>query len=389
MSIFDTILSIGRRTAPEIVNAGRKVKILDGPGAGTYILGESADTLSKRAIKQGERLAESAFGKRNPVPSVMDVVSGSTKNRGILSRIPRKVKYGVPAIGAGFALVNLLSGKTEAPSDLDYSQINFGNQNNSQSVIDDFIRKQQEAITNAYSNMPTYGAPGAEMYNGLSGMVNQVGGASVAEMQKLAGLAAQQAGAIQAGGAQGAASINDIYGDVSGQLSDLASYGGEYGAMTPVSGAMATAPQEAVAQGQNLADYLRQNQMITSQDAGFLGGLAPMLGTGYANQLAMMDYAARQQAAIRQQQMNNQMAYERQQALQDALLETALMGNQLGLEQQLRNPAGSFVDPSTILSAEQMYNELSDEEKNLLKLQGINNVNDYVNLAISQSRQGA
>jgi hypothetical protein len=324
------------------------------------------------------------------VDNVADVIGGTVKSpRNILGIAKKAGKYGL-GLTAGGALVSALLGKDSKPAKLpvDYGKINFGGTTaDNTSAFDKYIANASAAINNAYANMPTYNVPGASMYDPMSGMVNQVGGASIAEMQRLANAAGQTGAGIQAGGAQGAGAINDIYGDLSGQMADLASYGGEYGAMTPVAGAMATAPTEAQMQGQNLADFLKQSQMITSQDAGFLAGLAPMLGSGYANELAMLDYAARQQAALRQQQMQQEMANERQQAQQNALLELALQGESFRLEDALKGQQNQgFINPADVEFYATQYDELiKNGNEGVLQAQGINSVEDFINRMISSS----
>ena len=319
-----------------------------------------------------------------------DVVRG-----GIKRVIPKtwwgKLFAGSGLLSVGAGLAGVLAGKNEPSTPtLDTSRINFnpyGSGNINQDVITKYTEDQKKAVEKFYSELPAYNAPGASMYDPISAMANQAGGASIAEMQKLANAAASAGSGIQASGAQGAGAINDIYGGASGQMSDLASYGGEYGAMTPVSGAMATAPAEAQMQGQNLADYLKQSQMITSQDAGFLAGLAPMLGSGYANELAMMDYGARAQAAIRQQQMQQERAYETERARQEAMLQITLEGQGMLADEALRNKqqVRPVTDPITIESwADEYYAYLENGQESLLKADGINTAEDYINRKIAE-----
>ena len=347
-------------------------------------------------FKSGKKLANKfdlpeAIPKRGSqyVDNVADVIGGVVKSPRTAVNILKKLGLATGALGATGALYGALSGG-EPSSEYDPSLIKYspvGNAVDQQSIIDDYIARQTAAINDAYANMPAYNVPGAEMYNPLSAMVNQVGGASIAEMQKLANAAASTGSGIQASGAQGAGAINDIYGGASGQMSDLASYGGEYGAMTPVSGAMATAPAEAQMQGQNLADYLQQNQMISSQDAGFLAGLAPMLGSGYANELAMMDYAARSEAAIRQQQLQQEMAYGTEREKRQALLELALGGQDMGMKlalEEAMNPRPTIADPALVKQLAAQYNKFDKQEKQLLEQYKIKTVEDYINYYLAR-----
>lgn len=339
----------------------------------------NAANKSLPSARKMNKIIDKAF----PVP--VDVLGGAVKSPRRAIDIAKKLGKLSGLTLLGGAAVAALKGGGEPEASYDPTKINYnprGTAATQQSILDDFIAKQTAAINDAYANMPVYNVPGAEMYNPLSAMTNQVGGATIAEMQKLANAAAQTGSGIQAGGVQGAADINSIYGGAAGEMSDLASYGGEYGAMTPVSGAMATAPAEAQMQGQNLADYLKQSQMITSQDAGFLSGLAPILGSGYANELAMMDYAARQEAAIRQQQLQQQMAYETQREKAQALLQLALGGQDMGMKLALEesmNPRQTVADPRVVKALAAEYNDLDEQDKELLAQQGIATIEDYIN----------
>lgn len=357
--------------------------------AGREIVKEARDTAAKEAIERLGKEAVEGVGKK-AASTTTDVVRGGFK-RVLPKTFLGKTIGTIFGLGGLAGVAGLLSGgKEPSKPTLDTTKINYnpyGSGTVGQDVITKFTDDQRAAIEKYFSNMPVYNVPGAEMYDPLSAMANQVGGASIAEMQKIANEAAQAGSIIQAGGAQGAADINSIYGGASGEMADLASYGGAYGAMTPVSGAMATAPLETQMQGQNLADFLKQSQMITSQDAGYLAGLAPILGSGYANELAMMDYAARQQAAINQQMLQRERAYEMERAKQEALLQVTLEGQGMLADEALRNKQQfrPITDPVTIESwADEYYTYIENGQEALLKADGINSAEDFINRRIAE-----
>lgn len=331
--------------------------------------------------------------------SVADVMSGTKKSRmgGFLGGAKSKASnlYGsyrerplwqqaiLPGVGALSLGGALFGGDKEVPIDLE--NINFN-------TVDEQIKRQRELaelqreiINDKYLNMPELNIPGAEVYNPLSALTNQAGAATIAEMQRLANDAANQAAAIKAAGVQGAAGINSVYGGAADEMSNIGSYGGEYGAMTPVSGAMATAPSEARMEGQNLANFLQQNQLISAQDAGFIAQSAPQVASGYANQLAINDYIARQQQDMLRQRAREQMIYERELARRDELAASRLSeAEQVALLQMGGQP---LYTEEQLTAVAKEWDEASDTQKAIWAKSGINSAEQLFQRTVLQAPQ--
>jgi len=331
--------------------------------------------------------------------SVADVMSGTKKSRmgGFLGGAKSKASnlYGsyrerplwqqaiLPGVGALSLGGALFGGDKEVPIDLE--NINFN-------TVDEQIKRQRELaelqreiINDKYLNMPELNIPGAEVYNPLSALTNQAGAATIAEMQRLANDAANQAAAIKAAGVQGAAGINSVYGGAADEMSNIGSYGGEYGAMTPVSGAMATAPSEARMEGQNLANFLQQNQLISAQDAGFIAQSAPQVASGYANQLAINDYIARQQQDMLRQRAREKMIYERELARQDELAASRLSeAEQIALLQMGGQP---LYTEEQLTAVAKEWDEASDTQKAIWAKSGINSAEQLFQRTVLQAPQ--
>jgi hypothetical protein len=166
--------------------------------------------------------------------------------------------------------------------------------------------------------------------------------------------------------------------------------GGAYGGLTPVSGMAAVAPGQTREAGAALADYLRQNQLISAQDQGFLSQLADTLGPAYANQFLSQDVASRAAYAARQQERQQQLELERQQQLQEALAQLGLTGSEqrfkLGLEElQQQATPNPILTPSVLEGyANEYLTELNDQERqSLAATNDIYSVEDYINARIA------
>ena len=130
----------------------------------------------------------------------------------------------------------------------------------------------------------------SKQYRALTSGSNLMGAATLSEMQRLAGQAAQTATGIGASGEAAAGALSKIYGDAASQVAQASQMAGTYGAdLTPVSGALATIPGQVKQSGATIADYLKQNQLINAQSAGFLANLAEQQGKGYATEIARAD----------------------------------------------------------------------------------------------------
>jgi len=369
------------------------------------IFGRGADDAAKavdEAVTAGRQLRLPGMPKAadDAAETIVDVVSG-TKKPGIIrrtwTRTPGIVKY--PALTAGgiAAYLAAATGDEQAPERLfDPSKLDLGTgasdktRTQTQAALDAFLKQQEQIIRQSFA-APAPAFPGADVLNPASAATNQMGAATLAEMQRLAARAGQDAGSIRQGGMTGAASINDIYGGAATTMADLAAAGGgEYGGLTPVSGAEAVAPGQTRAAGAALGDYLRQNQLISAQDQGFLSELSGILGTGYANQFAMQDATARAALAARQQQAQMEFNMQREAELRQALAELGLTGAEynfkLALEDAQREAEPrALVNPAELNALAEQYNDLSDNDKDTLAIvSGIFSATDYINAALAQ-----
>lgn len=371
------------------------------------VFGRGADDAAKvaeEAVAAGRQLRLPGFGSAadDVAETVVDVAAG-TKKPGIIrrtwGRTPRIIRYGVPVLAGGGAYLAAAGRGEQTPTALfDPSKIETGagaakkTRSQTQAALDAFLKQQEKIIRQSFATpAPTF--PGAEVLNPVSAATNQMGAATLAEMQALAARAAQDAGAIRQGGITGAASINDIYGGAANTAANLAAAGGgEYGSLTPVSGAEAVAPAQTRTAGAALGDYLRQNQLISAQDQGFLSELSGILGTGYANQFATQDAAARAALAARQQQKQMDYNMKREAELRQALAELGLTGAEYNFKLALEDAKTAakpqtLVNPAKLNELAEQYNALTDEDKDTLAtVSGIFSVEDYINAALTQRK---
>lgn len=379
MAIEDFLPQEGPRNLPVLyTGAGRNLPaVLNDPSLWTRAAAAAAPALTR---------AEEV---------VADVTKGTIKSR--LKKLPK----GKLALGAaGLGLLGTLLAGTRKPAAVatpyDPSKINYPGTGTTadnaaqRAALDEYLRRSAEVINQSYANVPQLNLPGAAAYNPLSGMTNQMGGATLAEMQSLAQRAAADAAAIRAGGQTGAASINEVYGGGAAELANLAAAPtGEYGSLTPVSGAAAAAPAELAASGAALSDYLRQNQLVSAQDQGFLSELSGILGPAYATQFAMRDTAARAAADARRQELMAQEAMQRQQNQREALSELGLTGAQLQyqleaerLKQQQERPG--LIDPLYVEQAAAEFQQFTPQQLANLRSQGIDTIEEYIGQRLEQ-----
>ena len=318
-----------------------------GRGTDATEAARAADREALAVIRSGENLA--------PQQTVRGAVNAYKRDRNIANRVKKQeakavnpnwwqaasrgqkaaVIAALPAAGIGATIYSAFTGN-DTPS-YDLSKLNFpkpGVVSPEQALLDaEYQAARTEAIRKAYGYTST--VPGSEIYDPISGVTNQLGAASVLSMQDIANQYAQSAAATQARGAQAGQSINDIYGQGASALEVLgAQPSSEYDAMIPVSGEAAVAPGQQRMAGQNLSNYLTQNQLINSQAQGGMAELANMLGPAYANQYALMDKQFRMEADANKTRMDAEYANERAMNLADALANAQMMDDQRKYERE-------------------------------------------------------
>ena len=328
---------------------------------------------------------------------VVDVIKGVTKGPVRKFLGTKTAKFGLPALGLGGLYAAATAGGPPTPS-YDPTKIAAPTAAGStlakqtRERLDQYLKEQEQMIRDAYATGAPI-LPGAEVLNPVSALTNQMGGATLAQMQALAARSAQDAAAAKQAGVVGAQNINDIYGGGATAMQNVAAAGGgAYGGLTPVSGAAAVAPGQTREAGAALADYLRQNQLIAAQDQGFLSQLADTLGPAYANQFLSQDVAARAAYAARQQERQQQLELERQQQLQQSLAELGLTGSEqrfkLGLEELQQQAAPRpLLLPSELETYATDYENLTDQQRqSLAATNDIYSVEDYINARIASGQ---
>lgn len=220
------------------------------------------------------------------------------------------------------------------------------------------------------------GGGAAPNYGAMSNMANQAGGASVAAMQRLAEQATGAATGIRGGGEASAAALQRIYGDAANQIMEASKTKGAAGSsLTPVSGMLAALPDQVKQAGGTMSDYLKANQLVAAQDAGFLGELAAMQAPGYATQFARQDAVFRMADQARRAAAARAAAAGRGDAATQALLTMA----KLKSEYMQNNPAPSVT--TDITSLVKAWDDADANQKAYWKSMGINTAQDYINAA--------
>jgi phage terminase small subunit len=138
-------------------------------------------------------------------------------------------------------------------------------------------------------------------------------------------------------------------------------------------------------EGQNLANFLQQNQLISAQDAGFIAQSAPQVASGYANQLAINDYIARQQQDMLRQRAREQMIYERELARRDELAASRLSeAEQVALLQMGGQP---LYTEEQLTAVAKEWDEASDTQKAIWAKSGINSAEQLFQRTVLQAPQ--
>lgn len=296
---------------------------------------------------------------------------------------------GVPV--GGFTAASLLGKKDEPKYDISKLELpKAGVVSPEQAVIDaDYKAATRKALEEAFGFTPT--VPGSEIYDPMSGVTNQLGGASVLSMQDIANQYAQGAAATQARGAQAGQSINDIYGQGASALEALgAQPSSEYDSMIPVYGDAAVAPAQQRMEGQNISDYLTRNQLIDAQAQGGMAELANMLGPAYANQYAMMDRQARMQADADKVRMEAQYRNENAKNLADALAQMELTNLDRDYENSrnaLAMGSASIPDPAVLDRYAAEYEALTDQElEYYMQKANVTDIESWINFRIKRDQ---
>ena len=354
-----------------------------------------ADDVAKAVISGSDDAAKaalSAISKGTP-PSVWRTVRNPIKSFraspgrsiGNVAKLGVGLGVGLPVLSGVAGKLGLLDFMNEDPS-YDPSKIKYPKALSDQEIETE-VTESRTGIDKIIEDMKTQALPyipGAELFDVTTGMVNSMGGATLAEMQRLAEEQAGRGRNIQAGGAAGAADINAIYADAASQLENSAIQGGEYGGMVPVSGEAYAAPGQAQEAGASLADYLGQSQLITAQDQGFLSELSNILGPAYANQFAMQQQVARAQAEVNKQRQTAQLQMQRDQAYQDALIQSQLLKEEdrRTLKEKSEALAKQFIPQEVLEGYAGEWDSASDDyKKALAAMEGIEvkSKEDYIN----------
>lgn len=311
----------------------------------------------------------------------------------ILNQIPG-VKNLIPDFltlgGAGKALFG--GGSAETVPQIDYTKIGVNAGTNIQD--DPYYKALAQIASGAAGGGGGGGSRGPNMnpyYKRLTNMANQSGAATLAAMQNLANKAAGVSTDLAASGEASAEALRRIYGDAASQITQASrAQGTEGSSLTPVSGILAMLPEQVRQAGGTMADYLKANQLISAQDAAYLGELANLQGTGYATQFARQDEVfrmadqARREAAARQAAAAA--ASRNAAARQEALLTMA----KLQSEAMKNNPAGLTVGASNNINQYLTDWSTASKDKNqsaYLRSLGITTPEQYINARLREQAQ--
>jgi hypothetical protein len=408
MAVDDTIRG-GKKVAEVLGGLFGKVKgttsAFDVKGAERAIKKDALNVIIRdRPDTQTVKGATRRFNQDWKTTKKVEKKENKALNPSYLSTLPRWAKaLGGLGAGAGvFAGGAKILGGPDAPEYGDWAtKLNLPTPGaittTEQDAMTDWLTKREKAIREAFTYTPT--VPGAEMYDSMSAANNQLGAASMAAMNDLASQYGQGAADIKSRGESAGQSINDIYGAGAGALEALGSQASsEYDSMIPVSGEAAVAPEQQRMAGQNLANYLTQNQLIDAQAQGGMAQLAQMLGPAYANQYALMDTQARSAANANKARTEAEYENNRQLQLAQALGELNMSAADAEYERSIKAAqAGSLPtpDPATLNEMAAQWDALPQEDKTYYSAMavkngfegGIQDAYDWVNYQLEQQQQ--
>jgi hypothetical protein len=340
---------------------------------------EAAELAAKAAAAGADDAAKAAAGGWNWLKNNVDF-GGIKKFGGWFTKLP-KAKSGKIApvrtllkaggiLGGGALLgKSLLGGGGEGPVSGD--QLDFSAMGTGTGAQDKYRQLLADIASGKLSAGGGGGAGGGGAnYGAMANMANQAGGASIAAMQRLANQAAGTAAGISAEGTASADALRRIYGDAASQITQASRMAGTPGSsLTPVSGTLAMLPKQVQQAGGTMADFLKANQLVAAQDAGFLSELANTQAPNYATQFARQDAVFRMADMARRQAAARAAATSGRDAQIQAMLQLA--------KYDAENPAPTpllSTDPQAI---QDEWNKATQLQKQQWKSMGINNVNDY------------
>jgi hypothetical protein len=374
---------------------------------GTETIIKNADEVAKAAGKvlpvigkAGKDAGKGIVKGAGKVLSFLNPISktGKSKAGTVGKSLTRAVFHDIVPALAGFGIYKGLTGEKApevVPEGIDYAALQeMSSMGGPADPYADLLKKYDEIAKGIVggSSAPRPQDMTAE-YNRLANISNKMGGATLAQMQNLAGLGAQTATGISAGAEAGRQALNDIYAKAAGQVTEASRMAGTEGSsLTPVSGILAALPSQIRESGSTIGDYLKANQLVSAQDAGFLSELAKQQGGSYANQIARQDQVFRMADQARRRSEAQKQAAAAAASSADARLQAQLAA--LKLRGQIAEKQGYAMLPvttdyETIASA---WDTMTPSNKEVLKKRGIDNKTKYLNAALNdlktQSNQG-
>jgi hypothetical protein len=269
------------------------------------------------------------------------------------------------------------------------------------------LTAEQQALSKLYDEaLAAYSSGGSgvampkpvdmrKQYAALKSDTNAYGAGTLQEMLRLSGQAAQTATGIGASGEKAASALQKIYGDTANASMEAARMAGTEGAgMRPVSGADEDLVRRVQATGANMSDYLRANQLIDTQTAGFMSELNRTQSKARADEFARADYLFKQADMAKRQA-----AYEQAVRAARAASAGSAQQNILGRIEILKAKQGLLKDTTTqiplsiLATADDTYGNQWDDFNastlGMLKAQGITTREQYIAQAAQQAAKTA
>jgi hypothetical protein len=271
---------------------------------------EDAAGTAGRSVDDATRKAKNVSGISSPgTTGSENIVKGSTDSMAAAAKKPwykKKKTYAIPALlGAGvWGGYNWLPGDDTPPAGVrDYSQ--FTPRDTGLTALEQMLKDQQSRTMSALRSdrdkaLSGYGnteraALGRLISERNSWMQGQ-SGALRDEFGRVGGLYGDNVTSAQQAGAEGARGIRKAYGNAAAQTRKAAqSKSGpagqsRTGALTPVSGPLASMPADMQATGASLAKYLGDQAAIAAKDAGYDAATAVEYGNAVANDMVARAY---------------------------------------------------------------------------------------------------